>query len=113
MFDSIQDTKTPLSDHDNVADEGLCTSLFLSLRKGKALFLECEPGVGKTGLAKVVARALDAPLIRLQCYEGLDLQQAVYEWNYPRQLLTIQARKNSGGDSPGDAMSRPFSSAPV
>ena len=95
MFDSIQATRQQLADHDYVADEGLCTSLFLALRMGKALFLEGEPGVGKTELAKVVSRALDAPLIRLQCYEGLDLQQAVYEWNYPRQLLAIQAHRDA------------------
>ena len=92
MFESIDATRQALADHDYVADEGVSTSLFLALKMGKALFLEGEPGVGKTELAKVVARALGAPLIRLQCYEGLDLQQAVYEWNYPRQLLAIQAR---------------------
>jgi MoxR-like ATPase len=63
----------------------------------RAIFLEGEPGVGKTEVAKVLSRAFDTPLIRLQCYEGLDINQAVYEWNYPRQLLEIQARGHNGG----------------
>jgi MoxR-like ATPase len=88
---------TLLADHDYVADVGLSTSLFLALRMGKAVFLEGEPGVGKTEVAKVLSRALDTPLIRLQCYEGLDINQAVYEWNYPRQLLEIQARQHQNG----------------
>ena len=99
MFDSIQDIKTRLADHDYVADDGLCTSLFLSLRMGKALFLEGEPGVGKTEVAKVLSRALDTPLIRLQCYEGLDLQPGGLRVELPRQLLEIQARQ--GGERPG------------
>ena len=65
----------------------------------RALFLEGEPGVGKTEVAKVLSRAFETPLIRLQCYEGLDLSQAVYEWNYPRQLLEIQARGASGAEA--------------
>ncbi len=97
LFDSVDATLAALSDHEYVADVGLGTSLFLALRMEKALFLEGEPGVGKTELAKVLSRAFDAPLIRLQCFEGLDLSQAVYEWNYPRQLLEIQAR--SGGNT--------------
>ena len=104
MFDSIAATREALAAHDYVADEGMATSLFLALRMGKPLFLEGEPGVGKTELAKVVARALDAPLIRLQCYEGLDLHQAVYDWNYPRQLLTIQAGGAARGAGPGAAV---------
>jgi MoxR-like ATPase len=88
---------TLLADHDYVVDVGLSTSLFLALRMGKAVFLEGEPGVGKTEVAKVLSRALDTPLIRLQCYEGLDINQAVYEWNYPRQLLEIQARQHQNG----------------
>ncbi len=77
-----------------IAGVGLATSVFLSLKMGKALFLEGEPGVGKTELAKVLSRWLQVPLIRLQCYEGLDINQAVYEWNYPRQLLEIQSRQH-------------------
>ena len=75
---------------DYVADRSLATALFLSLRLGRPLFLEGEAGVGKTEVAKVLARTLSRRLIRLQCYEGLDLAQAAYEWNYPRQMLEIR-----------------------
>lgn len=92
MFDSVATTTSRLSQYDYVADVGLSTSLFLALKMGKALFLEGEPGVGKTEIAKVLSRVFDTSLIRLQCYEGLDINHAVYEWNYPRQLLEIQAR---------------------
>lgn len=93
MLESVDTTKSLLAAHDYIADISLSTSLFLALRMGRALFLEGEPGVGKTEVAKVLSRAFAAPLIRLQCYEGLDVNQAVYEWNYPRQLLEIQARQ--------------------
>ncbi len=99
MFDSIEATSDELARHAYIADVGLATSLFLALRMQKALFLEGEPGVGKTEVAKVLSRAFDAPLIRLQCYEGLDVSQAVYEWNYPRQLLEIQARRDRDAGS--------------
>ena len=108
MFDSIDATRETLATHAYVADTGVATSLFLALRMGKALFLEGEPGVGKTELAKVVSRALDAPLIRLQCFEGLDLQQAVYEWNYPRQLLAIQSRGQATEAGVDDIFSEEF-----
>jgi MoxR-like ATPase len=88
-----------LATQNYVADVGLSTSLFLALKMEKAIFLEGEPGVGKTEVAKVLSRAFDVPLIRLQCYEGLDVSQAVYEWNYPRQLLEIQARQNTAQDA--------------
>jgi MoxR-like ATPase len=99
-----------LADHDYVADVGLSTSLFLAVRMGKAIFLEGEPGVGKTEVAKVLSRALDTLLIRLQCYEGLDIAQAVYEWNYPRQLLEIQARQQRNGSesATADIFTEPF-----
>ena len=99
MFDSIEQTVEGLSRQSYVADPALATSLFLALKMERALFLEGEPGVGKTEVAKVLSRAFDTPLIRLQCYEGLDLSQAVYEWNYPRQLLEIQARGAASGAS--------------
>jgi MoxR-like ATPase len=73
-----------------VADRGLATALFLSLKLGRPLFLEGEAGVGKTEVAKVLARTLSRKLIRLQCYEGLDLASAAYEWNYQRQMLEIR-----------------------
>ncbi len=101
MFGSIDETLETLATQDYVAETGLATCLFLALRMGRALFLEGEPGVGKTEAAKVTARALGAPLIRLQCYEGLDVSHAVYEWNYARQLLTLQGRREPvPGDDP-------------
>jgi MoxR-like ATPase len=108
MFASVEDTLTALSRHSYVADVGLATSLFLALKMEKALFLEGEPGVGKTEVAKVLARAFDAPLIRLQCFEGLDLNQAVYEWNYPRQLLEIQARARGDAHVTPDIFTEEF-----
>ena len=98
MFDSIESTTEELARRSYIAGQDLATSLFLALRMEKPLFVEGEPGVGKTEIAKVLSRALDTSLIRLQCYEGLDISQAVYEWNYPRQLLEIQARQSSGGE---------------
>ncbi len=92
---TVEETTSLLAEFDYIADIGLSTSLFLALKMGKAIFLEGEPGVGKTEVAKVLSRAFATPLIRLQCYEGLDINQALYEWNYPRQLLEIQARQNS------------------
>jgi MoxR-like ATPase len=100
-LDSVATTADVLSRYDYIVDEGLATSLFLALEMGKALFLEGEPGVGKTEVAKVLSRAFDSPLIRLQCYEGLDISQAVYEWNYPRQLLEIQARRGANEETGG------------
>jgi MoxR-like ATPase len=103
MLPSIEATKLALARHAYVADVGLATSLFLALRMGKALLLEGEPGVGKTEVAKVLSQMFDAPLIRLQCYEGIDISQAVYEWNYPRQLLELQARRPHPDDEPATA----------
>lgn len=104
MPEKVQTISDMLAEHNYVAGIGLSTSLFLALKMEKAIFLEGEPGVGKTEVAKVLSRAFDAPLIRLQCYEGLDVHQAVYEWNYPRQLLEIQARQAvaSAAASAGD-----------
>ncbi len=81
---------------DYLVDEGLATSMFLSLRLPQPLLLEGEAGVGKTEAAKALASALDTPLIRLQCYEGIDAAEALYEWNYPRQLLSIRLAESSG-----------------
>lgn len=101
MLETVESIASLLSEQDYIADIGLSTSLFLALKMGKAIFLEGEPGVGKTEVAKVLSRAFATPLIRLQCYEGLDISQAVYEWNYPHQLLEIQARQfRSHGDAP-------------
>ncbi len=81
---------------DYLVDEGLATSMFLSLRLPQPLLLEGEAGVGKTQAAKALAAVLDTPLIRLQCYEGIDAAEALYEWNYPRQLLAIRLAEASG-----------------
>ncbi|GMV08694.1 MAG: MoxR-like ATPase [Gemmatimonadota bacterium] len=103
MFDTIEQTLVALAAEDYIADAGLATSLFLSIRMGKALFLEGEPGVGKTEVAKVTARILAAPLIRLQCYEGLDVNHALYEWNYAKQLLEIQGKRGDAGSGHASA----------
>ena len=87
-----------LREHDYLPDEGLSTAIFLSLKLGRPLFLEGEAGVGKTEVAKVLSRILETPLIRLQCYEGIDVYQAVYEWDYARQLLHIRAAEAFGGE---------------
>ncbi len=87
---SIDDVERRLRERRYIGDRGLATSIFLALKLEKPLFIEGEAGVGKTEAAKVMAEVLDARLIRLQCYEGIDLAHAVYEWNYPRQLLHIR-----------------------
>jgi MoxR-like ATPase len=85
-----------LASVDYLVDEGLATSLFLCLRLPQPLLLEGEAGVGKTEAAKALALVLDTPLIRLQCYEGIDAAEALYEWNYPRQLLSIRLADAKG-----------------
>ncbi|HTP08705.1 MAG TPA: MoxR family ATPase, partial [Anaerolineae bacterium] len=90
-IESIDALQAALREQLYIADRGLATSIFLALKLGRPLFLEGEAGVGKTEVAKVVARLLDTDLIRLQCYEGLDVNHAVYEWNYTRQMLHIRA----------------------
>ncbi|HEX6981072.1 MAG TPA: MoxR family ATPase [Alphaproteobacteria bacterium] len=87
---SVDDALTLLRAGDYVADRSLATAVFLALRLNRPLFLEGEAGVGKTEIAKVLAATLGRRLIRLQCYEGLDVAAAVYEWNYPRQMLEIR-----------------------
>jgi MoxR-like ATPase len=94
---SIDDTLRSLLAHDYVADRTLATALFLALRLQRPLFLEGEPGTGKTEIAKTVAAMLGRELIRLQCYEGLDLAGAAYEWNYARQMLEIRMAEATGG----------------
>ena len=89
MLDA-EDIRRRLDDIDYLVDDGLATALFLALSLEQPLLLEGEPGVGKTTAAKALARALGAPLIRLQCYEGLTASEALYEWNYQRQLLAIR-----------------------
>ncbi|HUH49577.1 MAG TPA: MoxR family ATPase [Mycoplana sp.] len=93
---SIEETLEMLAAGNYLAGRSLATVLFLSLKMKRPLFLEGEAGVGKTEIAKVLANALDRPLIRLQCYEGLDVSSAVYEWNYPAQMLEIRLAEAAG-----------------
>ncbi|NUR78293.1 MAG: MoxR family ATPase, partial [Thermoleophilia bacterium] len=90
LVPDIETLARRLADVDYLVDEGLATSMFLSLRLPQPLLLEGEAGVGKTEAAKSLALVLDTPLVRLQCYEGIDAAEALYEWNYPRQLLSIR-----------------------
>ncbi|MDQ6749496.1 MAG: MoxR family ATPase [Actinomycetota bacterium] len=90
-FNSMEDLTTGLSRQRYLVDEGLATVVWLALRMHKPLLVEGEPGVGKTELAKALAAAMGAPLIRLQCYEGIDVHHALYDWDYPRQLLQLRA----------------------
>ena len=92
----IDATLSLLSGSDYIADRSLATTLFLAIKMGKPLFLEGEAGVGKTEIAKVLATALDRKLVRLQCYEGLDVASAVYEWNYARQMIEIRLAEAAG-----------------
>jgi MoxR-like ATPase len=95
-FASIDDLQRALATHDYVADRPLATAIFLALKLQKPLLLEGEAGVGKTEVAKTLAHMLDRRLIRLQCYEGLDVNTTIYEWNYTRQMLQIRLLESSG-----------------
>jgi MoxR-like ATPase len=95
-LDSIDAIRERFRERDYVCDRSLATAVFLGLRLGRPLLLEGEAGVGKTELAKVLAASLGTRLIRLQCYEGLDVNAAVYEWNYPRQMLEIRLLEARG-----------------
>jgi MoxR-like ATPase len=96
---SIDETIELLARADYVAERGLATAVFLALRMGRPLFLEGEAGVGKTEIAKVLAETLGRRLVRLQCYEGLDIASAVYEWNYTRQMIEIRLAEAEGVSS--------------
>jgi len=93
---SVDAVAALLDRHDYLADRRLATSVFLALKMGRPLFLEGEAGVGKTEIAKVLASALGKRLVRLQCYEGLDIASAVYEWNYARQMIEIRLAESGG-----------------
>ncbi len=95
-FDTIDDLQRALDAQHYIAERPLATSLYLALKLQRPIFLEGEPGVGKTEVAKVLATLLDTDLIRLQCYEGLDISSAVYEWNYARQMLQIRMSEAAG-----------------
>lgn len=90
-FESVDELEAILDAERYVADRGLATTLYLTLKLRKPLLLEGEAGVGKTEIAKVLSSALNTPLIRLQCYEGLDASSAIYEWDYPRQMLFLRS----------------------
>lgn len=96
MFENVDAVQQALASQNYVAERGLATSIYLTLRLGKPLFLEGEAGVGKTEIAKVLALLLDTRLIRLQCYEGLDANTAIYEWNYAQQMLHLRLLEASG-----------------
>ena len=96
MFDSVDDLQAALSGEDYIAERGLAVAIFLALKTGKPLFLEGDAGVGKTEIAKVLAALLDTDLIRMQCYEGLDVNTAVYEWNYAGQILHLRLMEAEG-----------------
>lgn len=102
-FASIDALQFALATSSYVADRSLATAVYLALKLGKPLLLEGEAGVGKTEIAKVLSTLLDTQLIRLQCYEGLDIATAVYEWNYPRQMLYLRAAE-LGGESKDQAI---------
>jgi MoxR-like ATPase len=106
---SVDELETALSAEQYIADRGLAVSCYLALRLGRPLFLEGEAGVGKTAVAKALATALGAELIRLQCYEGLDVSHAVYEWDYARQLLEIRLLEASHRLDPNAAGRQLFS----
>ena len=97
----VDSTLELLGAHDYVADRSLATALFLSLSLGRPLFLEGDAGVGKTEIAKVIAAAVGSPLVRLQCYEGLDIAAAAYEWNYPAQMMEIRLAEAGQGAADG------------
>ncbi len=100
---NASDVARALAEHGYLPDDGLSTAVFLSLSLGRPLFLEGEAGVGKTELAKTIARWQGAELIRLQCYEGIDASQAVYDWDYSRQLLHLRAAEATGEAQQADA----------
>src|SRR5438552_9971314 len=96
LIATVEDVAAALAGERYVAARGLAVTLYLALRRGKPLFVEGEAGVGKTEIAKALASALDRKLIRLQCYEGLDVATAVYDWDYPRQILEIRLAEGEG-----------------
>src|SRR3954449_5868702 len=99
----VDDVSSALAAHGYLADEGLTTAIFLALQLHRPLLLEGEAGVGKTEVAKVLSRWTGGELVRLQCYEGIDVAQAVYEWDYSRQLLHLRAVEATHSADAGDA----------
>lgn len=107
---SIEETQKALEAHHYITEKGLAVSVFLALKLGRPLLLEGEPGVGKTEIVKVLADMLQTRLIRLQCYEGLDINNAVYEWDYARQMMQIRLLEASGERDPSKVRHEVFSS---
>ena len=111
MFNSVDDLQAAMSQQDYIAERGLAVAIFLALKTGKPLFLEGDAGVGKTEIAKVLAALLETDLIRMQCYEGLDINTAVYEWNYAGQILHLRLMEAEGlarDDMEGELFSERF-----
>ena len=109
MYNSVDEVQAALNEQDYISERGLSVAIYLALKTGKPLFLEGDAGVGKTEIAKVLATALGANLIRMQCYEGLDINTAVYEWNYAGQILhlrVMEAERGQSRDSEGLARER-------
>jgi MoxR-like ATPase len=96
MFNSVDELQQALIDQNYIAERGLAVAIYLALKTGKPLFLEGDAGVGKTEIAKVLSALLDTDLIRMQCYEGLDINTAVYEWNYAGQILHMRLMETDG-----------------
>jgi len=96
MYNSVDELQAALNEQDYIAERGLSVAIYLALKTGKPLFLEGDAGVGKTEIAKVLSTALSTDLIRMQCYEGLDVNTAVYEWNYAGQILHMRLMENEG-----------------
>ena len=102
---TVEDVVSCLREQDYLADEGLATAIFLALRLKKPLLLEGEAGVGKTEVAKALSSSINCEMIRLQCYEGIDASQAVYEWDYAKQLLHLRASEAAGVSGSADISS--------
>ena len=103
---SAEDVAGRLRETGYLADEGLATITYLALAMGRPLLLEGEPGTGKTALAEALAELVDAPLIRLQCYEGIDATQALYDWDFPRQILHLRATEAASGSTDVEQLER-------
>jgi len=111
MYNSVDELQAALNEQDYIAERGLSVAIYLALKTGKPLFLEGDAGVGKTEIAKVLSAALSTDLIRMQCYEGLDVNTAVYEWNYAGQILHLRLMEHEGlerGQMEGELFSERF-----